>query len=137
MKKIVHNALVESTLAHSRALCEFFERTKRTKDYRSKSEKDDVLVIDYGFVPSKVNVNRDYIARLNKDLAHFTYSERITKEQKEWDYKQLVQPILIRSREFIEHLLQSYPTLTSDQVTQCKKRLEQIDEWIKQIEIEK
>ena len=40
--QVVHNALVESTLVHSRALLEFFERKSRTKD-RKGYEKDDVL----------------------------------------------------------------------------------------------
>jgi hypothetical protein len=48
--QIVYNALVESTLVHSRALVEFFERKSRTRD-RKGYEKDDVLLSDYGFVP--------------------------------------------------------------------------------------
>lgn len=135
--RIIHNALIESTLTHSRALYEFFGRTKRFRDHKDKSEKDDVLVADYGFTSSKVSINKDYLMRLNKDLAHFTYSERVTKEQKAWDYRQLVQPILLRSREFIEHLLQKYPALTSDQVIECKQQLSEMDVWLKQMKIEK
>src|SRR5215813_11128145 len=57
--QIVHNALVESTLLHARALLEFFERKSRTKDPR-RYEKDDVLLADYGFSPFKVRVNPNY-----------------------------------------------------------------------------
>jgi len=135
--KIVHNALVEATLIHSRALFEFFGRTTRTKDKKNKTEKDDVLVTDYGFHSSKININPSYKERLNKDLAHFTYSERVTREQKAWDYSQLVEPILLRSRDFIEHLLLDYPALSSDQRSQCKERLWQIDEWLQQKKIKK
>jgi len=95
--QIVHNALVESTLIHSRALLELFERKSRTKD-RQGYEKDDVLLTDYGFSPAKVDINPNYKERLNKDLAHFTYSERVTQAQKTWNYKELVHPILLRAK---------------------------------------
>src|SRR5215813_13878357 len=98
--QIVHNALVESTLVHARALLEFFERKSRTKD-RQGYEKDDVLLADYSFGPAKVNINPNYKERLDKDLAHFTYSERVTQDQKEWNYKELVHPILLSAKDFI------------------------------------
>ena len=101
--QIVHNALVESTLIHSRALLELFERESRTKD-RKRYEKDNVLLADYSFSPAKVNINPTYKERLDKDLAYFTYSERVTQDQKEWNYKELV-PILLRAKDFINHLL--------------------------------
>src|SRR5262245_1718725 len=87
--QVVHNARVDSTLIHSRALLEFFERKSRTKDLQGY-EKDDVLLADYGFSPTKLDINRDYKERLDKDLAHFTYSERVTEDQKGWNYKELV-----------------------------------------------
>jgi hypothetical protein len=61
------NAVVESTLIHSRALLEFFERKSRTKD-RKGYEKDDVLLADYGFMPTKAVINPNYKERLNKGL---------------------------------------------------------------------
>jgi hypothetical protein len=125
----VRNALVESTLIHSRALLEFFERESRTKD-RKGYEKDDVLLADYGFISAKVVINPIYKERLNKDLAHFTYSERVTTDQKKWNYQELVPPILLKARDFIAYLLQNYPTLTPDRREQCKRRLEQIDRYI-------
>jgi hypothetical protein len=79
--QVVHNALVESALIHSRALSEFFERKSRTKN-RKEFEKEDVLLADYGFSPFKVGINPNYKERLDKDLAHFTYSERGTKDQR-------------------------------------------------------
>ena len=129
-EQVVRNARVESTLIHSRALLEFFERESRTKD-RKGYEKDDVLLADYGFSPTKVDINPNYKERLNKDLAHFTYSERVTQDQKEWNYKELVHPILLRAKDFIEHLLKNYPDLTLERREQCKRRLEEIDKYMK------
>jgi hypothetical protein len=128
--QVVYNALVESTLVHSRALVEFFEREIRTRD-RKGYEKDDVLLADYDFVPFKVDINASYKDRLNKDLAHFTYSERVTKDQKKWKYEELVHPILLRAKDFIEHLLQNYPNLTLERREQCKRLLDQIDKYMK------
>src|SRR5262245_26412427 len=62
--QVVRNACVESTLIHSRALLEFFERESRTS--RKGREKDDVLLADYGFRPSKVVINSTYKERLHK-----------------------------------------------------------------------
>jgi hypothetical protein len=127
--QILRNALVESTLVHSRALLEFFERERRTKD-RKGYEKDDVLLEDYGFISAKVLINPIYKQRLNKDLAHFTYSERVTTDQRKWNYQELVPPILLKAREFIDYLLQNYPTLTPDRRERCKRQLERIDKYI-------
>src|SRR5262249_5684391 len=126
--QIVHNALVESTLIHSRALLELFERESRTKD-RKRYEKDNVLLADYSFSPAKVDINPNYKERLNKDLAHFTYSERVTQAQKTWNYKELV-PILLRAKDFIEYLLQNYATLSLERREQCKKTVERIDKYM-------
>jgi hypothetical protein len=127
--QMVHNALVESTLIHSRALLEFFERESRTKD-RKGYEKDDVLLADYSFSPAKVNINPSYKERLDKDLAHFTYSERVTQDQKTWNYKELVHPILLRAKDFIKYLLQNYPNLTLERREQCEKTVERIDKYM-------
>jgi hypothetical protein len=127
--QVVRNASVESTLIHCRGLLEFFERKSRTKD-RQGYEKDDVLLADYGFRPTKVDINPNYKERMDKDLAHFTYSERVTQDQKEWNYKELVHPILLRAKDFIEHLLQNYPTLTLEQREQCKRWLEEIGKYM-------
>jgi hypothetical protein len=128
--QIVHNALVDSTLIHSRALLEFFERESRMKD-RKGYEKDDVLLADYGFIPTKAVINPNYKDRLNKDLAHFTYSERVTRDEKKWNYEELVHPILLGAKAFIEHLLQNYPTLTSGRREECKRRLQEIDRYMR------
>src|SRR5262245_28806354 len=65
--QVVHNARVDSTLIHSRALLEFFERESRTKDHK-KYQKDDVLLADYGFMPTKAVINPNYKEQLNKGL---------------------------------------------------------------------
>jgi hypothetical protein len=48
-------------------MLEFFERKSRTKD-RKGYEKDDVLLADYGFMPTKAVINPNYKERLNKGL---------------------------------------------------------------------
>src|SRR5437870_3296987 len=76
----LNNAVVESNLLHLRNLRDFFNHL----DYR---EKDEVLASDYGFPHSPIDIHRKYSERLNKDLAHITYS-RVSRSEadKAWPY---------------------------------------------------
>lgn len=96
----LNNALVESRLIHVRALLDFFQKPR---------SKDDVLCSDYGFTSQPVAINTDYQERLNKDLAHLTYSrsQRLPKD-KPWPHDKVAAPILERSRQFGEHLISAY-----------------------------
>jgi hypothetical protein len=127
--KIKHNAFVESYLIHARAL--FLFLTNKERRY-----PDDVFIKDYGIGPLEVVINPNYKSRLDKDLAHFTYSENVKDEQKQWHDKELVYPILLAAKEFIEHVLQHY-SFTTEQATQFIERLEQIleqiDEYLKTV----
>jgi hypothetical protein len=116
------NALLESTLLHSRNLLGFFEQFTR--------HKDDVLAEDFGFAHRTINIDPEYRRRLNKDLSHLTYSRlsRNTLEDKFWDYNQLVYPILDRSKEFFEYLLAGNLPANNEQTIQaCKSILEKIN----------
>lgn len=103
----VNNALLESRLIHVRAFLDFFQKSTR-RNWRGQ-ELDDVLSLDYGFASQRISVPSTYQERLNKDLAHLTYSrsQRLPKE-KPWPTDEVVLPILERSRQFCEHLISNY-----------------------------
>ena len=84
--------LVEARLIHIRALLDFFQQEKRR--VRKKSELDDVLSSDYGFAQCIVGIDKPYKERLNKDLAHLTYSRasRLPSD-KPWPRDKVILPI--------------------------------------------
>jgi len=101
------NALLESALLHMRVLLGFFEMPRRTADHGQDPpiEKDDVLSIDFGFPVTQIAVDSTYRERLNKDLAHLTYSRTSRlPECRDWPHRQVVFPVLQRAIEFIEFL---------------------------------
>jgi hypothetical protein len=129
----VGNALLESILVHVRTLCDFYEssrRSTRRSQGNQRVEQDDVLVTDFGFAAQKMSIPPDDRERLNKDLAHLTYSrlERRALGSKWWNYKLVVDPILVRSSEFVRHLLSGYLNKRDkDLIADCKKLLVEID----------
>ena len=131
----LNNALLESTLVHARILLDFYERPTRTIRHEGKQqiEMDDVLAVDYGFPARQVEIPPVERERLNKDLAHLTYSRADRRpEDKGWDYRKVVYPILTRSKEFIEHLLFT-GTASSDPRTieGCKLLIRRIEDRLK------
>jgi hypothetical protein len=119
----LNNALVESRLIHVRALLDFFQKSGRS--IMKGNELDDVLCSDYGFASQPVAIPVDYQERLNKDLAHLTYSrsQRLPKE-KPWPPDKVVVPILERSRQFGEYLISAYLP------TNCPERLKEWQELV-------
>lgn len=103
------NALVESRLVHVRTLLDFFQKETRSK--KKGKELDDVLAIDYGIAQQTVGIPLPYQERLNKDLAHLTYSrsQRLPNE-KHWPYKQVVLPILLCCENFSKHIISNFLT---------------------------
>lgn len=96
------NAWTESTLLHVRQLLDFFEHTVRSA-YRG-TENDDVLVLDYGFAPRPVVIDETWRLRLNKDLAHLSYSRQLRQgPDKEWNLQKLGS-LLERCRDFAAHV---------------------------------
>jgi hypothetical protein len=103
------NAFLESSLLHARALLDFFESSERKQ--RGGSELDDVLSWDFGFSAAPILIPSDLRDRLNKDLAHITYSrlQRIDNAR-DWRMGEIMFPLIERSLAFAEHLAGS-PTL--------------------------
>jgi hypothetical protein len=96
--RVVDNALLESRLVHVRTLIDVFAHSER--------DNDDVLAAHYGFPVSPITLDSGYFERLNKDLAHLTYSRtRRSASNKGWPTKLVVVPILRRCKEFVDHIL--------------------------------
>ena len=94
----LNNAVLESRLLHVRTLLDFFAVGTCTND--------DVLATHYGFLLTPVVIDRMYVSRLNKDLAHLTYSRtQRTQASKQWPVDSVVAPLLERCCEFIAHIL--------------------------------
>lgn len=119
--EVMNNALVESRLIHVRALSGFFKKT-RSKHYKTKREQDDVLSSDYGFASQRIAIQDSYKDRLNKDLAHLSYSRaKRQPNEKPWPHDKIVLPILLCCKQFGEHLILHYlPTSYPDPETQAK-----------------
>lgn len=94
------NARLEALLLHARVLLDFFEHTRR--------EKDNVLATAYGYPASEIKIDDGLRNRLNKDLAHLTYS-RLQRQGAEtnWDLGSLLKPILVRFSEFADHVVET------------------------------
>jgi hypothetical protein len=125
-----NNALLESTLVHVRVLLDFFENSSRSirRKGNNQLELDDVLAQDYGFPAHRISISSDDRERLNKDLAHLTYSRILRGPQdKQWQYKEVVGPVLERCEEFLAHLEVNYVYPNrSDIVQQCSRLLNQV-----------
>jgi len=114
------NAWLEAALIHTRQLLDFFEDSNRSVS--KGRENDDVLALDFGFTAQPVVFNTLYRERLNKDLAHLSYSrQQRTGAAKSWNLT-LLQPLLERCREFADHVVAAWPSsLAADQVQRWKK----------------
>jgi hypothetical protein len=99
-------ALWESCLIHVRILLDFFEFEKRRTRY--DREMDDVLSGDFGFQAQKVEITSHYRDRINKDLAHLTYSKvDRTFDESLLPIAKILFPLLQRCAVFCEYLLSS------------------------------
>lgn len=119
--EVMNNALIESRLIHVRALSGFFKKT-RSKHYKTNKEQDDVLSSDYGFASQRVGIQDSYKDRLNKDLAHLSYSRaKRQPNDKLWPHDKIVLPVLVCCQQFGEHLISRYlPTNYPDPEKQAK-----------------
>jgi hypothetical protein len=122
----INNALVESRLIHVRALLDFFQKSAR-RTFKGK-ELDDVLSLDYGFGPKTIGIPSSYQERLNKDLAHLTYSRADRPPaEKPWPHDQVILPILSCSKQFGEHLISNYlPTNCPEKLTEWQALVDKI-----------
>ncbi|MDZ4405708.1 hypothetical protein [Prosthecobacter sp.] len=99
----IRESVFLSMLIHARILLHFFESADR--------RQDDVLCSDFGFPTRAVNLAPEHRKRFNKDMMHLTYSRlRHTSETKPWPLQDIMQPLLLRSLEFIEFVISHPPT---------------------------
>lgn len=114
------NMRLESFLLHYRVLLDFFARGHERKD-------DDVLAADFGYRSEGVAMPAKERSRLNKDLAHLTYS-RLNRKNKEWDLDKLMGAMLPRCAEFARHLLGEPPELSGkDELARWEELLRDLD----------
>ena len=101
--QVTENAFLESMLIHVRVLQDFFQ--KGTRRHRKGKELDDVLSKDFEFLPEPIPLRPDYESRIDKEVAHLTYSRarRITRAEKEWEPDAFLE-LVIRCIKFIEFI---------------------------------
>ena len=129
--QLMRNAYIESFLVHVRALLNFFEGSARSTYMEGsvRREHDDVLARDYGFAPRPIDLAKIYRDRLNKDLAHVSYSRcyRLV-EGREWPLRYVVIPIIERAMVFIDFMnderLAATPGVTPHQWRELRQNLE-------------
>jgi hypothetical protein len=98
----IRESVYLTMLIHARILLYFFESTER--------RQDDVLCSDFGFPTEKVGLAPDHRTRFNKDMVHLTYSRlRHTQGTKPWPIIDILQPLMIRSFKFIDHIIKNPP----------------------------
>src|SRR5438034_1041670 len=101
----IRESVFLAMLVHARLLLDFFEHTSR--------DHDDVLCADFGFQPTPVPLSSSDRLRLNKDIAHLTYSRlRHTPETKPWPVADILLPLRDRAVAFASHVV-SRPPLNS------------------------
>jgi hypothetical protein len=101
----IRESVFLAILVHARLLLDFFEHTRR--------EHDNVLCSDFGFQPAPVPIPKDARLRLNKDIAHLTYSRlRHTPATKQWPMLDILRPLRDRVAAFVTHVVNN-PSLTS------------------------
>lgn len=121
------NAILESLLIHVRTLLDFFEKSTRRKK-RSGDEQDDVLSSDYGFEATKLDINPNFRDRLNKDLAHLTYSRsQRSAEDWGWPMDKVAIPVLECSKQFCDYLISKYlPTNYPEKMNEWRALVDRI-----------
>lgn len=123
-ERALANACVESVATNSRNLLHFFENEER------KNKNDDVLAADFGFRVGVIDIGMKIRNRVNKEVAHLTYSriEHYREDRRDWQYCEFVPLILDRCREFIAHLLETrqVPKASFQQWEALKAHAEQV-----------
>ena len=88
-------------MAHCRALYWFFTTPG------SRRREDDVLCEDFGFKSERLYSGeaRPLLDQFNKRLFHLTHGR--IREKRPWPMLDLLQPVMGRSRRFVDHVLQT------------------------------
>jgi hypothetical protein len=104
----IRESVFLAMLVHARLLLDFFEHSPRAHD--------DVLCADFGFPAAPVPLSSDDRLRLNKDIAHLTYSRlRHTPATKPWPWEAILAPLRERAAAFVLHIVSSPPQGGTDQ----------------------
>lgn len=115
----IRESVFLAMLVHGRLLLDFFEHTAR--------ERDDVLCADFGFEPAKIPLSPHNRARLNKDIAHLTYSRlRHRRDGKAWPVEDILRPIRQRAAKFAAHIVNNPPANISEKEIARWKELHQV-----------
>jgi hypothetical protein len=114
------NAWLEAILIHVRQLMDFFEHPKRSS-MRGR-ENDDILANNYGFSAQPIQIDATFRDRLNKDLAHLSYSrQQRVGDSKIWNLRDIL-PLLKRCKEFADHVCLNWTSdLSAKEVTRWQK----------------
>ncbi|SRR6266568_8569507 len=100
-----HNSFLEATLLHTRVMLDFFESVRTGKN---PAHNDDVLAVDYGFTAPPFPFARDLRERINKRITHLSYPRtEVRDDDRYWDFRSFLPPILQCCRDFFGHLLTS------------------------------
>jgi hypothetical protein len=98
----VRESVFLAMLVHARLLLDFFEAPIRCRD--------DVLCSDFGFTSRQIPIPTDDRTRLNKDIAHLTYSRlRHTRQTKPWPVDSILGSLRPTTVAFIKHVLDRPP----------------------------
>jgi hypothetical protein len=110
----IRESVFLAMLVHARLLLDFFEHASR--------DRDDVLCADFGFQPTPVPLSSSDRLRLNKDIAHLTYSRlRHTRATKTWPLEDIFRPIRQRAAAFVSHIISNPPRDgTAEELAQWK-----------------
>lgn len=98
------NDQLELTLLHARNIIDFFEYSRTKSEVRpKKAQKDDLIAEDYGWPVQSLRIDRKIKTRIDKEVAHLTYSRcGKSQEEKGWRLEDFI-PVLIREAElFLE-----------------------------------
>ena len=122
--ELFRNALLEKALMHIRNLLDFFELSRSVKKKDQRIYDDDLLAEDYGFSVNELGLPDDVRGRINKRIAHLTYSRATLTPN--WNINEIVPPILARSGHFFQHLIKIKFTCAEKQQEDLVKDLSEI-----------
>jgi hypothetical protein len=113
------NARLEALLIHTRVLINFFEQSANDR------KKDDNISEDYGFPGRPVRLSKSDRTRIDKEVAHLTYSRpSFDAPDRGWVLQDLMPPILERCQEFITFAINNPPSDLMVIPTEAWQRLE-------------
>lgn len=118
----IKESIFLAILIHARLLVDFFE----TKS--EKRQKDDVLCSDFGPSAIQISMNEEDRKRLNKDIAHLTYSRlRHTPETKPWPVSSILNSLHAVIIDFVEFIIKKPPDgLDKDELSKWKSLFENL-----------